>query len=120
MARHDLGPLFEAPRLRELSHASDPHTSVKAAARAVRQGVVQGDTAILLDMIHSRPGLTMAEYGAQAAFEAGPAGGLDAYQWRLKLGRRTGPLLERRLVHTEGERDGMALWWPGRRPSEGR
>jgi hypothetical protein len=50
--------------------------------------------------------------GAIAARERGG----DPFQWRIKLGRRTGTLLDAGAVHARGKHDGKALWWPGMKP----
>lgn len=119
----DFGPLFKAKqafaetiaeggidhlrmRLRDLSHVNDPATSVKAAAEVLSNGTVESDTEYLLDLMGRYPNHTMAALGAIAAHERGG----DAYRWRLKLGRRTGPLKDAGLIHVSGENNGMSTW----------
>ena len=96
---YNTGPLFAR---------NDPQTSVQAAARAIASGTVKGDAAMLLRLVHDHPGKTMEWYGAWAAAENGG----DPFLWRIKLGRRTGPLIAARLIHQRGEEDGKGLWWP--------
>lgn len=103
----DDGPLF---RLRDLSHTSDPATSVKAAASVIANGTASGDAAYLLHLVTSYPGLTMSAYGAIAADEYGG----DPFVWRIKLGRRTGTLKDAGLIHPNGELAGLSKWWTGR------
>jgi hypothetical protein len=33
--------------------------------------------------------------------------------WRQRIGRRLPELMRAGLIHREGERDGMSIWWPG-------
>lgn len=103
---HDLGPLF-APRLRQMSHAGDPHTSVKAAAGVLGYGLGAAQ-ARALALIEEHPGSTTKEL---AAF--GLRFPEDLEQARQRIGRRLSELLKAGAIHRRGERDGCALWWPG-------
>jgi hypothetical protein len=105
------GPLFN-PRLRSLSHVSDPATSVKAAAKALRSGVIESDAEFLVRLVTEFPGQTMEWLGREAHERLGC---YAPFEWRLKLGRRTGTLKAQGLIHQDGELDGMARWWPGPR-----
>jgi len=108
--RQDM-PLF-APRVRELAHVTDPHTSVAAAAEVIANGTAEGDAAYLLELITRNPGQTIEDHGFTAAEECGG----DPYKWRLKLWRRTGTLRGAGAAHIDGKSFGMARWWPGRAP----
>jgi len=115
-----LGPLFsprterdvEIPTPARLTGSTDPATSRKAAGEVLADGTAETDAAYLVELVERFPGLTMVGYGAIAATKRGG----DAFRWRLKLGRRTGTLQEAGAIHVDGEIDGMATWWPGRRP----
>ena len=107
--RQDL-PLFQ-PRVRELAHVTDPHTSVAAAAEVLANGTAEGDAAYLLELITRNPGQTIEDHGYYAAEERGG----DPYKWRLKLGRRTGTLRDTQAAHIDGKSLGKARWWPGPR-----
>jgi hypothetical protein len=109
--RPRIGPLFDPPA-GHLYAPDDQATSREAAHGAVATGLVGADARYLLDLIAAHPGETMETLGAIAARERGG----DPFQWRIKLGRRTGTLLDAGAVHARGKHDGKALWWPGRKP----
>lgn len=104
----DLGPLFR-PRLRELAGATDQPTSVRAAATVLADGTADVDSRLLLTLIENHPGSTMEGLGQHAAALHGG----DPFRWRIKLGRRTGPLKRADLIHATDGSDGLALWWSG-------
>lgn len=107
------GPLF-APRLREMSHTTDPHTSVKAAAGMLQGGLGEAQERALR-LIEEHPGSTTKEL---AAF--GLRFPEDLEQARQRIGRRLSELLKADVIHRKGERDGMSLWWPGPDPEASR
>lgn len=116
---HPCPMAYNAPRLSTLFSPGDPETSRRAAVKAVQSGTVKGDAELLLRLIRESPGKTLAFYGEVASACYSPswqAAQDNAFRWRLKLGRRTGNLVSRGLVHTEGEVDAMSLWWPGPKP----
>ena len=105
----DLGPLFAAPRLRELTHVADPHTSVAAAARASSGGEISHARRLALAWVRRHAGKTAKELGLRAfAFY----GTNDPEWWRQRIGRRLNEVLALGLVRRGGERDGCACWWP--------
>lgn len=105
--RDNSGPLF-APRLREMAHTSDPHTSVKAAAAMVATGALGAAQARALRLIEINPGKTTKELATIGL--RFPESHEEA---RQRIGRRVSELLRAGLIHRCGERDGCALLWPG-------
>jgi len=122
MLRPSMGPLFRDPKPARLTGNTDPATSRKAAGRVIASGTARADANYLLELIGLFPGHTMPWYRTQAERERQadpPEKKLSSPEWRQKLGRRTGELLEAELVHTRGEEDDCALWWPGPKKDEG-
>jgi hypothetical protein len=99
-----LGPLFAA---------KDPPSSIRAAATAVRTGTVTLDEQLLVTLIGNHPGSTMEELGAFAARLHGGS----AFEWRIRLGRRTGPLKREGAIHAVDDREtGLGRWRLGAGP----
>lgn len=108
--RDNGGPLF-APRLREMAHTSDPHTSLKAAAAMIAGDGLGAAQARALRLIEEHPGSTTKELAT-----VGLRFPENHEEARQRIGRRVSELLCAGLIHRRGERDGCALLWPGPAP----
>ena len=108
--RHADLPLF-APRLRELSHATDPGTSVRAAAKMLSTGNLGALQHAALAMVRAYPGRTPAELGEiEHRGCKAPCAGVEWH--RLRLHRRLSEVEKAEKVYRRGERDGCLLYWP--------
>lgn len=90
---------------------TDPGTSREAAEKAVASGLMERDADLLCRLIHRYPGSTIPEL---AAGLVDGTGGLEFH--RQRLGRRTGELKTRGMIHPLGKRSGCQCWWPGPEP----
>lgn len=108
--QHNALPLF-APKVTQISGATDPATSVKAAAKVISSGRLGADQRWVLDLVRGRPGSTCPELAKAATYDVDEA-------VRQRIGRRLPELMRAGLVHREGERDGMSIWWPGPSPEK--
>ena len=110
LEQHNALPLF-APKVTQIVGATDPHTSVKAAAKMISGGRLGADQRWVLDLVRGRPGSTCPELAKAATYDADEA-------VRQRIGRRLPELLRAGLIHRWGERDGCACWFPGPSPTQ--
>lgn len=90
-----LALLADTPR----SRRNDPETSHRAADRIKRRGMLAGHQHAIRMAVTERPGMTYREIAAHLGMEP------------VAVGRRLKELEGVWLV-TDGERDGMRIWWP--------
>jgi hypothetical protein len=86
-----------------------PETSHEAAVRVEASGQVERDADLLLRLVAATPGHTIPEYAGSLCEDKAK---LEFY--RQRLGRRTGDLVKKGLIHAKGKRDGCQCWFPGK------
>jgi hypothetical protein len=106
----EVGTLF-TPRLREMAHVTDPHTSVAAAAAVVASGTLGAHQRLALELVRAHPGSTCPELAVHADVPLYRARRGDEAVRQL-VGRRLNELMSAGLIRRDGKRDGCALWWP--------